>query len=164
MPASTEAILFDYETNIEDALATALAALLTGVQMLTPRTTQATEEHKTTPRIELSLAVTSSPYHHHFDRANVQYRDTRSGVVSFLCCARRDASGQSLGTLRGTLRANLRKGKTILNATNLPYYEVAEFNESGAQPQFDADNDEIQQLITAEIDWQIKPGQFPTGP
>jgi hypothetical protein len=162
MPATTEALLFDYESAIEDALATALSSLLTGTQILTARTTQASQEKKTTPRIELALAVTGSPEHHNRDRGNVEYRDTRQGTVSFLCAARRDDSNQSLGTLRGTLRANIRKGKALLTASNLPYYEVYFFEETAAQPQFDADNDEIQCIVMAEIEWQIKPDQFPT--
>ena len=60
-----------------------------------------------------------------------------------------------------TLRANLRKGKTLLNATNCPYYEIYFFEEASASAQFDAENDEIQCIITADIHWQIKPNQFP---
>lgn len=165
MPALTEEDLFDFETYIEDPLAVALEALLAGVQVLTPRTSQSDEEHKVTPRIELNLSVHSSPEHHSTDRAGVEYRDTRDGSLSFLCSARRDAgTGKTLGQVCGMLRANLRKGKTILNPTNCPFYEITYLEEVSATPQSDADNDEIQRLITADITWWIKPSAFPVGP
>lgn len=163
MPAASEEVLFDYEANIEDPLATALASLMTGVQILTARTTQAAEEHKETPRVEIALIVSGSPEHHSKDRAGVEYRDTREGSLTFLCASTRGAAaGLTLGALCGKLRANLRKGKTLLNASNCPYYEIVWLEEAASQPQFDAENDEIQRVITADIQWWIKPDQFPT--
>lgn len=163
MPASSEAVLFDYYGAIPAAFATALATVYSGdsVQLLTQRTLQGAAEKKTTPRVEISLRITGSPEHHSYDRSNVEYRDTRQGQVIFRCITRRDGSGQSLGTLVGKLLANLRKGKTLITSSNLAYYEVIYLEESGGEEDFEVENDEIALAIAADIEFQIKPTEFP---
>lgn len=163
MPATTEAALFDYYGAIPAATVTALTPVYTGdnVQLLTQRTLQSSAEKKTTPRIEVSLTITGSPEHHSFDRAGVEYRDTREGQLIFRLFARRDGAGQSLGTMVGKLLANLRKGKALLTAVNLPYYEVIYLEEISGQEEIESDNDEIGLIIAADISFQIKPSEFP---
>lgn len=163
MPASSEAALFDYYGVIPAAVVAALTTVYSGdnVQLLTQRTLQTTAEKKITPRVEVKLRITGSPEHHSRDRAGVEYRDTRSGDLIFTLVTRRDGAGQSLGTLVGKLLANLRKGKTLLNASNMPYYEVIYLEESGGEEEIETENDEIGLAIVAGIEFQIKPDQFP---
>lgn len=162
MAAPNNATLLDYEGNIEDALATYLASVITSTQVLTPRTLQTSQEILTTPRVTASLAVSGTNPNQQANRAtdSGEYDSFKSGILSLTCVVRRDASGQSLGTLRGKVRAALLKPTAAFNGTNLPYYQVVTLREIGSSLSSDPENDEISSQLSYLIEWYIKPDQW----
>lgn len=170
MPAASLAELFDFETNIENAFAGGFDSLFNDdlapgapeVQILTPRTLATLAAKKITPRIELALAVTGSPEQHGKDNGGVEYRSARMGTLSFRCVVRRNKPGQSLGYLRGTIRAGILKGEQLVPPEALPFYQILYLEEAGSVSEFEGENDEIHAVVSVEIHWDVNDDQFPT--
>ena len=76
--------------------------------------------------------------------------------------ARRDASGQSLGALRGAVRGALLAGSAIFDANSLPYYQTLVLREGSSANGSEADNDEISTVLGYDLQFFIRPGEWPT--
>jgi hypothetical protein len=164
MPAPTIAALLDYETNLEDALVAYFAQLYPAWQVLTDRTTPEEESKLRTPRIEIAVAQTGSgsAEHQAQNRPDKAYYEShKTGSLSIRAVARRPASDQSLGTMRGQLRQAMLPDTLSLTSVNVPYYEITHIAEGGSSPAFFAGNDEIQCELTWDIAWFIKPDAWP---
>lgn len=156
---SLTAAKLDYETNYEDALAVVLAAALSGVQILTPRTLLSSAPILTTPRVTIGLQVTgTNPNQQATDTTSGLYDAHKLGVFTLAATVRRDGTGQSLGTLRGGIRLALLKGATALNATNLPNYQTITLREQGSAMSPGAENDEITCQLNYAVEFYVIPG------
>ena len=162
MPASSIAILLDYETNIEDALATHLASAISSAQVLTSRTLLTSQEIVTTPRITVAVGITGTNPNQQNNRTtdSLEYDSHKLGTVTLVGVIRRNASGQSLTTLRGGIRKAMLSATAALNNSNLPYYQIVTLREGSSSPGFDADNDEISMTLTYALEFFIKPDQW----
>jgi hypothetical protein len=165
MPAPTIAALLDYETAYEDAAAAHLSNTLSGVQVLTARSaTQGTGPVLTTPRVTVGCIVTGTDPDQQNDRpaSAGQYDSHKLAALSLECVTRRGASGTSLGTLRGSVRAALLAGSSIFNSNALPYYQTIVLREAGSASGTEPDNDEITTVLSYDLQFFIKPSEWPT--
>lgn len=164
MPASSIAELLDYEKNYEDALATYLAAQLTGVQVLTSRSLLTTSgaELLTTPRVTVAMTLTGTNPNQQANRTTdgAEYDCHKLAQVSLTAVIRRNATGQNLTTLRGGIRKAMLAATAALNGTTLPYYQTITLREAGATRGFDGDNDEIAYELGYALEFFIKPDQW----
>ncbi len=162
MAAPTNAALLDYETAIEDALATYLATLLTGTQILTPRTVLSTSGTLSTPRVQLSVEITGTNANQQNDRTTdgLWYDSHKLAQLSLACIVRRDTSGQSIGTLRGKVRVAMLSATAALTSNNLPYYQVITLREGSSRAGINPENDEIFHQLTYALEFWIKPDQW----
>jgi hypothetical protein len=162
MPAPTIAALLAYELNIEDAYATALDGITTGVQILTSRTTLVVAGELATPRVEISLAVTGTgPQENLRTTDNASYRSHKLGLLTIKVSCRREATSQLFGNMLGFIRGSLLEATQIFDATNLPYYQIAHLVETSSASEIFPGNDEIQSVLAYAIEWWIKPDQWP---
>jgi len=163
MPASSIAVLLDYETNIEDALATYLAAQIASTQILTTRTLLTSQEILTTPRITVSVSISGTNPNQQNNRTtdSAEYDSHKLGSVTLVAVMRRNGSGQSMTTLRGGIRKAMLSATAALTAVNLPYYQIITLREGASSPGFDADNDEVSMSITYALEFFIKTDQWP---
>jgi adenosylcobinamide amidohydrolase len=162
MAAPSIAALLDYETNIEDALATYLAAQIASTQVLTTRTLIATEEILETPRVTVSVNVTGTNPNQQATRTtdSAEYDAHKMGTVSLVAVIRRNASGQSMTTLRGGLRKAMLAATAALTAVNLPYYQIVTLREAASSAGINADNDEVYYTLNYNLEFFIKPDQW----
>ncbi len=162
MPAATNAALLDYETNIEDALATYLTSAISSTQILTMRTLLSSSGVLSTPRVTINVAVTGTNPNQQTNRSTDQaeYDSHKLATLTLACTARRDAAGQSLGTLRGKVRVAMLKASAALNGTSLPYYQTLLVREGSSQLSSDAVNDEITHQLSYALEFWIKPDQW----
>lgn len=163
MPASSIAVLLDYETNIEDALATYLAAQIASTQILTTRTLLTSQEILTTPRITVAVSIAGTNPNQQNERTtdSAAYDSHKLGSVNLVAVMRRNASGQSLTTLRGGIRKAMLEATAALTVSNLPYYQIITLREGSSSPGYDKDNDEITLSMTYQLEFFIKPDQWP---
>jgi hypothetical protein len=163
MPAATIAALLDYETNIEDALKAHFQNTLPTTQILTPRVLIGTAPILTTPRITLVVGITGTNANQTATRANTSqdYDSHKLGTVQAIGTTRRDGTGQSLGTIRGNIRQAMLQATAALNVNTLPYYQVITLREGSCVSLSDAENDEISTQITYNLEFYIKPDQWP---
>jgi len=163
--ASSIPSLLDFETNIEDALRTfLLGSTYFGAahQVLTPRTLASTEAVLETPRVTLALTITGSgPQELQRNTDSALYQAQRLGSLQIIAIARRDASGQALGTMRGKIRKAMLDATAALDSTALPYYNILTAIEGGSQSSADAENDEIAWAVTYVIEFIIRPDVWP---
>lgn len=162
MAAPSNAVLLDYEGNIEDAVAAYLTTAISGATILTPRTTIEAVEELPTPRVAVTFAVTGTFANQQANRATDggEYDSMKSGTLQLVCAARRDASAQSLGTLRGKVRVAMLKATAALTSSNLPYYQFITIREGGSSFGGNSVNDEITASISYAVDFYIKPDQW----
>jgi hypothetical protein len=162
MPASTNAALLDYETNIEDALATYLDGAITSTQVLTTRTLLTSDEILTTPRITVAVQIAGTNPSQQATKSSYagDYDSHKLGTVSLVATMRRNASGQGMTALRGGIRAAMIPVVAALNGTNLPYYQILTLREGSCSTSFNADNDEIVYALTYALEFYIKPDQW----
>lgn len=162
MAAPSIAVLLDYETNIEDALATHLASALASTQILTTRTLLTSEEVLETPRVTVAAQITGTNPNQQNNRTTDQaeYDSHKLGTVTLVATIRRNAAGQSLTTLRGGIRKAMLPATAALNGTNLPYYQIVTLREGSSSPGFDKDNDEISMTMNYNLEFFIKPGEW----
>jgi hypothetical protein len=162
MAAPTNAALLDYEGNIEDAVATYLAASLASTQILTSRTILSTSGTLSTPRVTVSVQVGGTNPNQQNNRTTDggEYDSHKLATLSLDCTVRRDASGQSLGTLRGSVRVAMLQATAALTAVNLPYYQIITLRESASAMASDAVNDEISHTLSYQLEFFIKPDQW----
>ena len=163
MPASTIAALLDYETNIEDALKAHFENTLPTTQILTPRVLIGTAPILTTPRITLVVGITGTNANQTGTRAGTSqdYDSHKLGTVQAIGTTRRDGTGQSLGTIRGNIRQAMLQATAALNSNTLPYYQVITLREGSCVSLSDSENDEISTQITYNLEFYIKPDQWP---
>lgn len=163
MAAPTINSLLDYETNIEDALATYLAAQIASTQILTTRTLLTSQEILTTPRVTIAVQVSGTNAEQQASRTTdgAEYDCHKLGSVSLVASMQRNASGQSMTTLRGGVRKAMLSATAALNGTNLPYYQIITLREGSCSTGINADNDEISYSITYALEFFIKPDQWP---
>jgi hypothetical protein len=162
MAAPSNAVLLDYEGNIEDALRTYLATELPTAQCLSPRTLISDAAILTTPRVTVAVQITGTNANQQGTRTtdSSEYDSHKLGTVTLVCATRRDGTGQSLGTLRGAVRASMIRAEAALNGTNLPYYQVITLREGSATMGSDPANDEIFTSITYALEFYIKRDQW----
>jgi hypothetical protein len=163
MAAPTIAALLDYETNIENALATYIDSAITSTQILTTRTLLTEDLILTTPRITVAVLVTGTNPNQQNDRTTdgLAYDSEKMGTVTLVASIRRNASGQALTALRGGLRGAMLAATAALNVSNLPYYQIITLREGTCTTGINADNDEITYAVTYSLDFLIKPDQWP---
>lgn len=162
MPASSIAVLLDYETNIEDALAAYLAAQIGSAQVLTTRTLLTTETQLETPRITIGVSISGTNPNQQDVRTtdSAEYDSHKLGTVTLTGVIRRNGSGQSMTTIRGGIRKAMLAATAALTASNLPYYQIVTLREGSTSQGFDADNDEISTTISYNLEFAIKPDQW----
>lgn len=162
MPAPSIAALLDYETNIEDALATYLASALSGVQILTTRALITSEEIQETPRVTVSVNVTGTNPNHQATRTtdSLTYDSHKMGGVTLVAAIRRNASGQSMTALRGGVRQAMLAATAALDDSNLPYYQILTLREGSCTPSINSDNDELIYSMSYQLEFYIKPDQW----
>jgi hypothetical protein len=162
MAAPSISALLDYETNIEDALATHLAASLASTQILTTRTLLTSEEILETPRVTVAVQITGTNPNQQANRTtdSKEYDSHKLGSVTLVATIRRNASGQSMTTIRGGVRKAMLAATAALNGTNLPYYQIITLREGSSSPGFDKDNDEISMTMNYNLEFYIKPDQW----
>ena len=162
MAASSNAVLLDYESNIEDAVAAYLETAISGTTILTPRTPLSDVEELPTPRVAVTFTIGGTFANQQANRATDggEYDSMKSGTLQLVCAARRDASGQSLGTLRGKVRVAMLKPTAALNGTSLPYYQFITIREGGSAYGSNAINDEITGTVSYSVDFAIKTDQW----
>ncbi len=162
MAAPSIAALLDYETNIEDALATYLAAQITSTQVLTTRTLISTEEILETPRVTVAVNVTGTNPNQQAIRTtdSAEYDAHKLGNVSLVAVMRRNASGQSMTTLRGGLRKAMLSATAALTAVNLPYDQIVTLREAASSAGINAENDEVYYTLNYNLEFFIKPDQW----
>lgn len=162
MAAPTNAALLDYETNYESAVATYLASVLTGTQIVTPQTIITAEGELETPRVAVVASISGTNPNQQGNRSTdgAEYDSHKLGTLSLACATRRDASGQSFGTLRGKVRVAMLRATAALNASNLPYYQTITLREASASMTVDTTNDEIVSTLNYSLEFYIKPDQW----
>lgn len=162
MPATYNYQLLDYESNYETALGNYLANAITNTQILTPQTLLTSQPILTTPRVTVAVQVTGTNPNQTGVRTtdSADYDSHKLGTVSLVAVARRDASGQSLGTLRGKVRVAMLGATAALTTNNLPYYQTITLREGSASMGSDADNDEIFTTLNYNLEFYIKPDQW----
>jgi hypothetical protein len=162
MAAPSNAVLLDYEGNIEDALRTHLATQLPTTQCLSPRTLIADAAILTTPRVTVAVQITGTNENQQDNRDTdgSEYDSHKLGTVTLVCATRRDGTGQALGTLRGSVRAAMIRAEQALNVVNLPYYQVITLREGSATMGSDPANDEIFTSLTYAIEFYIRRSQW----
>jgi hypothetical protein len=162
MAAPTISALLDYETNIEDALKTYLTNVMATTQILTPRVLYSSQPILTTPRVAVSVTITGTNPNQTGTRTtdSKDYDSHKLGMVSLVATTRRDASGQSLGSLRGNCRAAMESATAALNSNTLPYYQILTLREAGSGIGADPENDEISAMLTWNLAFYIKPDQW----
>ena len=162
MAAPSNAVLLDFEGNIEDAVATYLATVISGTTILTPRTAIGVVEFLPTPRVAVTFTVSGTFANQQANRStdSGEYDAMKSGTLQLVCAVRRDASAQSLGTLRGKVRVAMLKPTAALNGTSLPYYQFITIREAASAFSSQAINDEIICQVTYAVDFYIKPDQW----
>ena len=163
MAATTIAFLLDYETNIEDALRTHFSNTISNTQILTPRVLISSAPILTTPRVAISVSISGTNPNQTGTRPtyNTDYDSHKLGTVQLIATTRRDGTGQSLGTLRGQCRQAMLSATAALNVNTLPFYQVITLREAATTPLSDPDNDEIMAQISYNLEFYIKPDQWP---
>jgi hypothetical protein len=163
MAAPTIAALLDYETNIEDALATYLDAQISSTQVLTTRTLLTSDEILTTPRVSLSVQVTGTKPNQQTNRTtdSAEYDSHKIGTVTLFTAIRRNAGGQAMTALRGGVRKAMLSATAALTVSNLPYYQIVTLREGSCSTSVNEENDEIAYQITYNLEFFIKPDQWP---
>ena len=164
MPASTIAALLDYEGNIEDALKDHFSNTIANTQILTPRVLLTTQPILTTPRVTISVSISGTNPNQTGTRPtyNTDYDSHKLGSVQLLATVRRDGAGQALGTLRGQCRQAMLAATAALNSNVLPYYQIITLREGGTTPLSDPENDEIAAQLTYNLEFYIKPTEWPS--
>lgn len=162
MAAPSIAALLDYETNIEDALATYLAAQISSTQVLTTRTLLTAEESLETPRVTVAVQIGGTDPNQQNNRTTdgAEYDSHKTGTLTLVAVMRRNASGQSMTTLRGGIRKAMLSATAALTASNLPYYQVTLLREGSCVAGFDATNDELSYTLNYSLEFFIKPDQW----
>lgn len=163
MPASTVAVLLDYESNFENALATHFSNTLSNVQILTPRVLIASAPILVTPRVTISTTITGTNPNQTGTRPSdgSDYDSHKIGTIQLAATTRRDATGQALGTLRGQCRQAMLQATAALNSNTLPYYQTVILREASTTSAANPDNDEIASVLTYNLEFYIKPDQWP---
>lgn len=162
MAAPSKAALLDYETNYEVALKAYLDAAFPAYQVLTAETLASAEPKLATPRIELQLTVTGTgTAEHQRNTDNAIYKSQKTGVLRIRAVARRNGTGQHLGTMRGQIRNAMLEATQALDDTALPYYQTIGIEESGSTRDIAADNDEVQTEVEFTISWWIRNDIWP---
>lgn len=163
MPASSIALLLDYERNYEDAIQTHLENVLTGVQVLTPRDNVVDASWVTTPRVTVQVQITGTNPNQQANRSTDQgeYDSHKLASVSFECAVQRNNTSQSMTNVVGGVRKALLQPTAALNANTLPYYQTITLRESASSPTFDAGNDEIARTLSYALEFYIKPTEWP---
>lgn len=162
MAAPSIAALLDYETNIEDALKTYLEANIASAQVLTTRTLLTSEETLETPRITVAVQITGTNANHQAIRTtdSAQYDSHKVGTLTLVATMRRNASGQSMTTLRGGIRKAMLAATAAFDGTNLPYYQIITLREGSCNTSMSGDNDEISYVMSYSLEFYIKPDQW----
>lgn len=162
MPATYNYQLLDYESNYEDALANYFANAIPNTQILTPRVLLTTQPILTTPRITVACQVTGTNPNQTGVRTtdSKDYDSHKLGTISLVCVTRRDATSQSLGTLRGKARVAMLSATAALTTNNLPYYQTITLREGAATMGSDGENDEIYTSLTYNLEFAIKQDQW----
>lgn len=162
MAAPTNAALLDFEGNIEDAVAAYLTSAIASTQVLTMRTLLSSSGVLSTPRVTVNVAITGTNANQQNNRTTDQgeYDSHKLAQLTLACVTRRDASGQSLGTLRGKVRVAMLKATAALTSNNLPYYQIVTLREGASQLSSDSTNDEIIHQLSYALEFWIKPDQW----
>lgn len=162
MPAPDLPTLFDFETHIEDALVVFFKARYAAWQVLTARTSPADEKKNRTPRMEIRVQVAGTGAQQNQRPSDgAWYQSHKLGALTLRVIAARGKDGQSLGQMRGAVRAAMLELTQALNETNLPWYQIGSVVESSGTPAIFSDNDEIITELGFAIEWWIRPDAFP---
>jgi hypothetical protein len=168
MPASTYADLYDWETLIENGIASAISTILgassIGAQVNVTRGT-GTEE---TPRVDVTFSPGSSLGHMTtIGQANPkQVPDMFDGTLTLRISTARpieDDDAELHGEIRGWVRYVMSAGARGLNETILPYLQIMDMLPSGSASQiYDEKSQDITELSYA-VKFAIRPSAWPTG-
>ena len=156
MSAPSLAALYDFETQLETAVASILTA--GGVTVAGKARADVT---LTTPCCEVTSSI-SGPYPASapdFYSVSGDYRPcTFSGTVQVHILTDRKRNASSHGTFRGGVRALLYAFVSKFTSSNLPYLEVFDAQESGS---FNSVDDE-RGLDLTTLSWEVRFAILPT--
>jgi hypothetical protein len=152
MAAPDFATLYDFETQMEDALASAITTILTAASITAPVSVTRDTQIDDTPRVE----VTFSPGNALTQRTAIgqampkQVANAFQGSYSVKIITSRqlvDDNAELHGTIRGWVRYVLTAGAKGFNTSNLPYIQILEMLPTSATAQiYDEKQQDISEL------------------
>lgn len=149
----TQAENLDYETIVESALAAVMAAAFPDTQILTPLVMITEAPELRTPRITLSYTCTGSNPNFQNDLPDGEpYDSHKYGTITLSASVQRNNTEQSLGALRGGIRA------ALLTGVVMAPYQVVTLRETASSMSAGAGNDEIITTLTYALEFFIPPG------
>lgn len=152
MAAPDFATLYDFETQMEDALASAITTILTAASITAPVSVTRDVETNDTPRVE----ITFSPGNALTQRTAIgqatpkQVPNSFQGAYSVKIVTSRQIipdNAELHGTIRGWVRYVLTAGAKGFNTSNLPYIQILEMLPTSATAQiYDEKQQDISEL------------------
>lgn len=170
MPAPNIAFLYDFESAYEDALANYYTNVNIGgqtfLQVVTPRSNLTAADFLKTPRLQVRLSQTgvgqtgSGWQEGDQPTSGADYYSYYQFQAELTVCTQRNNASQIHGVLRGGVRQGMMQATAIMNNNTLPYYQTADVFPLTSM-QGIAENDEIQTVLTYQLDVFIPPSSLP---
>lgn len=157
MPASNLETLFDFETQMETAVAAALSSLA-GVTAIAQRN----DDNKTAPFVTVQF-VTGETLGQHYKHQN-EYREKMfNGELTIGIATRRSASTDSHPSIRGKVRKAISSWQATANGINdqLDYLQVLDVASQGATVAISNDEDHDISTLRYQVAFQILDSAWP---
>lgn len=168
MPASTYADLYDWETLIENGIASAISTILSATSIAGQVNVTRGTETESTPRVDVTFSPgISLGQMTAMGQANPkQVPGAFDGTLTLRISTARaieDDNAELHGQIRGWVRYVMSAGARGLNTTILPYLQILDMLPSGSASQiYDEKSQDITELSYA-VKFAIRNDAWPTG-
>lgn len=163
MPAPSLAVLYDFETAYEQALANYFVNANSSWQILTPNSfanVSAGTDFLKTPRVMVTFSVTGTEDQREIANSS-EYYAARTGQMLIQAITSRNNTQQSYPLIRGTARAAMLERNAAFNSNSTPYYQTVDVWETGSAQSSSEGNEEVLTQLTFGVKFFIPPGSFP---
>jgi hypothetical protein len=172
MPAPDFQTLYDFEDQIETAVAAVLTSVLTPIltplSLTCPIFVSRDIDTKETPRVEVEFATGASlDQRGAFGQANPKQIPTSfTGVLTVGIVTTRplDSMSQAHGQIRGAVRYALSAGAKLFNTGNLPYLQILDLLPSSTAPNLQQNKEQDVTVLQYAMKFAISNDAWPSSP
>lgn len=136
MPAPSIQALYDFETQIETAWATAFAEKFTELDITCAVGKSRDRDIETTPRVEISLSL-GGPLTQRTTAGQAspkQVPNAFTGTLTVSVVTTRETNSDDHGPIRGVVRYLLSGANQVVGISKLPYLQVLDMEPAGSAP------------------------------